>query len=173
MKNNAKWKKMYMKTYCDCNYVNMFLHRDKNWKGKCRNRIRPCIVLGLWIRSNLFFFSKDVLEATFNDMDAFFKISLLCSTTLSAQLHWSMDRELALWWEQLEVSHFFVLQRVEFTREGLELETTSDLSCNGQQVWLISILTNLGEEKEPCRYFSPGYFYGTWKIKCFSRMQLN
>jgi hypothetical protein len=54
-------------------------------------------VLGLWIRSNLFFFSKDVLEATFNDMDAFFKISLLCSTTLSAQLHWSMDRELALW----------------------------------------------------------------------------
>lgn len=32
--NNVKWKKMYIKSYCDCNYVNMFLHIDKNWKGK-------------------------------------------------------------------------------------------------------------------------------------------
>lgn len=40
-------------------------------------------MLGLWIRSNLFFFSKDVLEVIFNDVDACLKTSPLWSTMLS------------------------------------------------------------------------------------------
>lgn len=52
-------------------------------------------MLGLWIRSNLFFFSEDVLDVVFNDVYAFLKTSPLRSTMLSAHLQRSVAQKLA------------------------------------------------------------------------------